>query len=52
MKEFIKGANPYLPLWEHIPDGEPRVFEHNGEKRVYITGNAVLFMQGEIPFDL
>ena len=20
-------ANPYLPLWEHIPDGEPYVFE-------------------------
>ncbi|MCR5476340.1 MAG: family 43 glycosylhydrolase [Lachnospiraceae bacterium] len=39
MKEFIKGANPYLPLWEHVPDGEPRVFEHNGEKRVYIYGS-------------
>ncbi len=21
------GANPYLPLWEYIPDGEPYVFE-------------------------
>ena len=20
-------GNPYLPLWEHIPDGEPYVFE-------------------------
>ena len=39
MKESIKGANPYLPLWEHIPDGEPRVFEHDGEKRVYIYGS-------------
>ena len=19
--------NPYLPLWEHLPDGEPRVFD-------------------------
>ena len=19
--------NPYLPLWEYIPDGEPRIFE-------------------------
>ena len=19
-------ANPFLPLWEYIPDGEPRVF--------------------------
>ena len=23
--DFI--GNPYLPLWEHVPDGEPRVFE-------------------------
>ena len=28
-------ANPYLPLWEYIPDGEPRVF---GD-RVYIYGS-------------
>ncbi len=27
--------NPYLPLWEHIPDGEPHVF---GD-RVYIFGS-------------
>lgn len=39
MKEYIKGANPYMPLWEHVPDGEPRVFEHNGEKRVYVYGS-------------
>ena len=26
-------ANPYLPQWEYIPDGEPRVF---GD-RVYVT---------------
>ena len=23
----LKAQNPYLPLWEHLPDGEPRVFE-------------------------
>ena len=28
-----------MPLWEHVPDGEPRVFEHNGEKRVYVYGS-------------
>jgi len=39
MKEFIKGANPYMPFWEHVPDGEPRVFEYNGEKRVYVYGS-------------
>lgn len=27
--------NPYLPLWEHVPDGEPHVF---GD-RVYIYGS-------------
>lgn len=39
MKEYVKGANPYMPLWEHVPDGEPRVFEFNGEKRVYVYGS-------------
>lgn len=28
-------ANPYLPSWEYIPDGEPRVF---GD-RIYIYGS-------------
>jgi len=35
-------GNPYLPLWEHIPDGEPYVFEdpdQPGKKRVYIYGS-------------
>jgi arabinoxylan arabinofuranohydrolase len=35
-------GNPYLPLWEHVPDGEPRVFEdpdHPGKFRVYIIGS-------------
>ena len=27
--------NPYLPLWEYIPDGEPRVF---GD-RIYVYGS-------------
>ena len=34
--------NPYLPLWEHIPDGEPRVFEdpdNPGRYRAYIIGS-------------
>ncbi|WP_051656440.1 family 43 glycosylhydrolase [Butyrivibrio sp. AE3004] len=39
MKKFIKGANPYMPLWEHVPDGEPRVFEHDNKKRVYVYGS-------------
>lgn len=39
MKQYIKGANPYMPLWEHVPDGEPRVFEHEGKKRVYVYGS-------------
>ena len=34
--------NPYLPLWEHLPDGEPRVFEdpdNPGRLRAYIVGS-------------
>ena len=34
--------NPYLPLWEHVPDGEPRVFEdpdNPGKFRAYIIGS-------------
>ncbi len=43
-EKFIhRGAgNPYLPLWEHLPDGEPRVFEdpdNPGKYRVYIIGS-------------
>ena len=35
-------GNPYLPLWEHVPDGEPRLFEDPdapGHYRVYVTGS-------------
>jgi hypothetical protein len=35
-------GNPYLPLWEHIPDGEPYVFEdpdNPGKQRVYVYGS-------------
>ena len=39
---LIYGQNPYLPLWEYIPDSEPYVFEDPdkpGEYRVYIYGS-------------
>lgn len=35
-------ANPYMPLWEYIPDGEPHVFDdpdQPGKQRVYIYGS-------------
>ena len=35
-------GNPYMPLWEHIPDGEPYVFEdpdQPGKMRVYVYGS-------------
>lgn len=38
----IGTGNPYLPLWEHLPDGEPRVFEdpdNPGKFRAYIIGS-------------
>ncbi len=34
--------NPYLPLWEHIPDGEPYIFEdpdNPGKYRLYVYGS-------------
>lgn len=37
-----KAQNPYLPLWEFIPDGEPYVFDDPdvpGKKRVYVYGS-------------
>jgi len=40
--QFITVGNPYLPLWEHIPDGEPYVFDdpdNPGKQRVYIYGS-------------
>jgi hypothetical protein len=40
--EPVTYGNPYLPLWEHIPDGEPYVFDdpdNPGRKRVYIYGS-------------
>lgn len=39
---MLHAQNPYLPLWEFIPDGEPYVFEdpdQPGEYRVYIYGS-------------
>ena len=38
----VNAQNPYLPLWEHVPDGEPRVFEdpdNPGKYRAYIIGS-------------
>ena len=40
--ELTTVGNPYLPLWEHIPDGEPYVFEdpdQPGKQRIYIYGS-------------
>ena len=39
---LANAQNPYLPLWEFIPDGEPYVFEDPdkpGEFRVYVYGS-------------
>lgn len=48
-KKFVHQSigNPYLPLWEHLPDGEPRVFEDPdkpGKFRAYIIGSHDLRM--------
>ncbi len=37
-----EAQNPYLPLWDFIPDGEPYVFDdpdNPGQQRVYIYGS-------------
>ena len=39
-----EAANPYIPMWEHMPDGEPRVFQDPDDptgtkKRVYVFGS-------------
>ncbi|MBO7260866.1 MAG: hypothetical protein J6U97_05175, partial [Bacteroidaceae bacterium] len=37
-----QAGNPYHPLWEHVPDGEPKVFEdpdNPGKYRAYIIGS-------------
>ena len=39
---FESLGNPFMPLWEHIPDGEPYVFEdpdNPGKYRVYLYGS-------------
>ena len=38
----VSAQNPFLPLWEFIPDGEPYVFEdpdRPGEYRMYVYGS-------------
>lgn len=47
--------NPYLPLWEVIPDGEPYVFEdpdNPGKYRVYIYGSHDMLEQNYCGKDL
>ena len=42
-------GNPFLPLWEHIPDGEPYVFEdpdNPGQYRVYLYGSHDSMVDG------
>ncbi len=48
---FLQGwsQNPYLPMWEYIPDGEPYVFDDPdcpGKKRVYIYGSHDSMIDG------
>ena len=46
------GGNPYIPLWEHLPDGEPRVFEdpdNPGKLRAYIIGSHDVRVNKTLP---
>lgn len=37
----VQNGNPFLPLWERVPDGEPRIFTDpwSGEERMYVYGS-------------
>lgn len=35
----VFGQNPFMPPTAFIPDGEPHVFEYNGENRVFVYGS-------------
>ena len=38
----VQAVNPYLPLWEHTPDGQPRVFmdpDNPGKYRAYLISS-------------
>ena len=42
IEQMTTVGNPFMPLWEHIPDGEPYVFEdpdQPGKYRVYVYGS-------------
>ena len=42
-------GNPFLPMWEHIPDGEPYIFEdpdNPGKFRVYLYGSHDSMIDG------
>ena len=46
---LASAQNPYLPLWEYIPDGEPYVFDdpdNPGKKRVYVYGSHDTMITG------
>lgn len=45
----VYAQNPYLPLWEYIPDGEPYLFEDPdspGKMRVYVYGSHDSMISG------
>lgn len=47
-------ANPFLPLWEYVPDGEPHVFEDPdcpGKMRVYLYGSHDMRKTGYCGYD-
>jgi len=47
-------ANPILPLWEYIPDGDPYVFEdpdYPGKMRVYLYGLHDTMARGYCGYD-
>ena len=49
-----RAANPILPLWEYIPDGEPYIFDdpdNPGMKRLYLYGSHDTRTNGYCGYD-
>mgnify|MGYP003564311599 CR=1 FL=1 len=38
-EKLVTVGNPYLPLWEHIPDGEPYIFEDPDKSKLQTESN-------------
>ena len=53
--EYHTNGNPFLPMWEHMPDGEPHVFsdpDNPGKTRLYVIGSHDTMMKNYCGVDV